>query len=121
MASGALMRMELVAGSAWIMPGVTATGADTGKATGTALAGAIAEGVIGRGTAAGMTSPRYMPRSVSATFTASAFFRYPTGRVPAAVGGVSSIATNVRRRVRRDGLSARATRLFERGSATTLR
>jgi len=41
--------------------------------------------------------------------------------LPAALVGESSIATRVRSRAMRDGLSERTTRLLERASATTLK
>jgi hypothetical protein len=65
-------------------------------------------------------SPVSTARSVCATRTASAFFRYTTCRLPPAAVGLSRPCTISWMRASRAGLSARTMRLLVRPSAATL-
>src|SRR5262245_25861364 len=60
-------------------------------------------------------SPERIARSVCATRTASAFFRYTTWMLPAVPVGTSSCCTIACTRATRAGLSERTIRLLVRG------
>ena len=123
------MMSELVAGSAWICPPVDGAALGlTGVVAGLLPAAPVALAAVSVRAGAAVEPPAPPPppsparaaRSVVASDTASAFFRYTTWMLPlvAAAEGWSSRATSERTSARRAGLAARSTRLLLRGSAT---
>ena len=90
--SGAVMISELVAGSAWMKPPVegladAATGVDAGvdPAAPSATRAGCTEAVPATPPAAPDAPEAKAARSTAASFTASAFFRYTTQMLPAAL------------------------------------